>query len=106
MTKQIAEPIDEASETTSVPKRVKGLIKRNKEAIIGVGAAAAFVGFVLLKHATKRHITEDIESSEPTELDEPAAREEKFTSGRCADGTSSDSIGKQGACSHHGGVAA
>lgn len=79
---------------------MKSLFKKNKKVIIGLGAAVVVVTSMLIKVAEGPYITEDIESDEPAEFDEMP------TPAHCADGWSSESIGKQGACSHHGGVAA
>lgn len=80
---------------------MKVLIKKNKKkVIIGAGAAAVLLTSVLIELAKGRNTTDDITSDEPAEL------EETPTSAQCADGWESNSIGKQGACSHHGGLAA
>ncbi|MFE4959443.1 hypothetical protein ACFRCW_37005 [Streptomyces sp. NPDC056653] len=88
----------------SAVERVKSLYRKNKTTIHAIGAAGIVVaGAVLTTLAKQRYTPEDIESEELEELEE---REEKPTPGRCNDGSTSDAIGKQGACSHHGGVAA
>ncbi|MGW2936109.1 hypothetical protein ACWDA7_30630 [Streptomyces sp. NPDC001156] len=108
MTKQIGstESPDEPGEPTSFAETVKGLYKKHKMAIIGVGVAAFVVTVAVIKYANGQDITEDIESDESDEPEELAELDETPTPGRCNDGWLSDSIGKQGACSGHGGVAA
>ncbi|WP_326737065.1 hypothetical protein [Streptomyces sp. NBC_01022] len=99
MTEQSSSP--EPTENASVAATVKDLIKKNKKkAIIGAGAAAVLTARLLIELAKGRNTTADITS------DEPAEPEETSTSAPCADGWESSSIGKQGACSHHGGLAA
>ncbi|WP_327242418.1 hypothetical protein [Streptomyces sp. NBC_01320] len=103
MTKQTAS--DESNESTI--ERVKSLYRKNKTTIHAIGAAAFVVtGAVLSTLAKQRYTPEDMKSDELAEPEEVEELEETPTHGRCADGWQSESIGKQGACSSHGGVAA
>ncbi|MFB7225324.1 hypothetical protein [Streptomyces sp. NPDC056227] len=100
MTKQTA-----SNESTI--ERVKSLYRKNRTTIHAIGAAAFVVtGAVLSTLAKQRYTPDGIESDEREEPEMVEELEETPTHGRCADGWLSDSIGKQGACSSHGGVAA
>ncbi|MGC5004795.1 hypothetical protein [Streptomyces sp. DT203] len=109
MTKQTES--DESNK--SAVERVRSWYRKNKTTIHAVGAigtaGVVAVGAVLTTLATlatlakERSTPEGIESDEREELEE---LEEKPTRTRCNDGSTSDAGGKQGACSHHGGVAA
>lgn len=105
MTKQTGST-ESPDEPTSVVGRAISRIKKHRGTIIGVGigvgTAALVVASAVINHANERDVTEDIEPDKLAELEEV---EETPISGRCNDGSTSDAIGKQGACSHHGGVA-
>ncbi|MDX2646132.1 DUF3761 domain-containing protein [Streptomyces sp. PA03-1a] len=102
MTQQTAS--SEPNESTI--ERVKSLYRKNKTTIYAIGAVAGVVaGAVLSTLAKERYTPEPMESDELAEPEETEELEETPTTGRCNDGSTSDAIGKQGACSHHGGVA-
>ncbi|MFE5794242.1 hypothetical protein ACFQ8C_16900 [Streptomyces sp. NPDC056503] len=93
------------TEPASAVATVKRLWKDNKKLIAGVGAGAvaAVVAVVVVAHRARGE--ESGEEREVTEDPETGESGASGQSGKCADGWSSPSIGKQGACSSHGGVA-
>nr|WTB35152.1 hypothetical protein OG781_41955 [Streptomyces sp. NBC_00830] len=107
---------DEPGEPTSIAGRAKGWYRKHKTTINAIGAVAgvagAVAGAVLTTLAKEQYTPAGIESEEREEREELEEREEreerkeKPTRARCNDGSTTDAAGKQGACSHHGGLAA